>query len=831
MSNPLNDFGLKIFLDRYAQKDTTKATLAPEDTVVVCVDQKTRQREVGKVMELIDNPGNKPRVKIQLLDGTETVQDWDDVDKPLEVTAEQTMARTARGIASIENEAKRGEWEEKFKWLLDEWRFVPGGRILAGAGTDQSLTYFNCYVIPSPKDSRGGIVKTLEHMMEIMSRGGGVGINLSSLRPRHGYVKGVNGRSSGSVSWGGLYSFVTGLIEQGGSRRGALMLILNADHPDVIDFIDAKREAGKITNANISVAIPDAFMTAVEEDGNWELVFPDTAHPSYDAEWDGDLNAWRAKGYPVVVHRTVKARELWHKISASAHASAEPGILFIDRVNAMSNSHYYSRLICTNPCGEQPLPEWGICNLGAVNLGAHVRGGKVQWQELEKTVRYAVRFLDNVIDATPYFIEENRKQQQRERRVGLGIMGLAEMLVRCGIRYGSDECTKFVDKLGKHIAVAAYTASAEYAAEKGSFPEFNADELLKSGYMQGMPESVRELVRENGLRNVTLLTVAPTGTTGTMVDTSTGVEPYFSWTYWRKSRLGMNEIEVDIAREWREANPGAKDLPEHFVTAMELTPEEHVRTQAALQRWIDSALSKTCNAPNNYTVEQVQELYELMYKLGCKGGTIYRDGSRDEQVLMLKKDSDEKKEEKKPTKAVKEVKLRERPRMARGLTIEKDSPVGRVFVTVNVDTNGNPIEIFVTAGKAGSDVTSMAEGIGRACSFALQLAGPMTSMERLSEIAEQFTGIGGTNVVGIGKNQIRSLPEAIAKAIEEIAEEIVKMQTTGEIAPRVEPEHATPRKRSAKRAPAADICPNCGAAAFIREEGCQHCTSCGHSRC
>lgn len=272
-----------------------------------------------------------------------------------------------------------------------------------------------------------------------MSRGGGVGINLSSLRPHYAYVKGVNGRSSGSVSWGGLYDFATGLIEQGGSRRGALMLILNVWHPDVLEFIGAKRTMGRITNANISVGVTDDFMEAVKADGDWDLVFPDTNHPDYDNGWGGDLNQWRAKGRPVIVYKTVKARQIWDSIIENAWASAEPGVFFVDRYNKMSNSWYYAPVLCTNPCGEQGLPAWGVCNLGALNLGKFVQEGDVLWDELGMAVRYAIRFLDDVIDTTPYFFEENRQQQTKERRVGLGGMGLAEMLIQLGLRYGSQD--------------------------------------------------------------------------------------------------------------------------------------------------------------------------------------------------------------------------------------------------------------------------------------------------------------------------------------------------------------------------------------------------------
>jgi ribonucleoside-diphosphate reductase alpha chain len=830
----LNELGEKIFLDRYALKDMTKKSLAPGDTVIVCVNQKSRQREIGTVRSI-----HGDRVNIELRDGTSTEQGMEDVDKPLETSPEQMMDRVARGIAAIETSPDRKEeWEARFRWLLDDWRFVPGGRILTAAGTDQKLTFFNCYVVPSPKDSRKGIVDTLQQMMEIMSRGGGVGINLSSLRPRHAYVKGVNGRSSGSVSWGGLYSFVTGLIEQGGSRRGALMLITNVWHPDVLDFIDAKREAGKITNANISVGITDGFMEALEKDADWPLVFPDPMHPAYNSDWDGDLEKWKAAGRPVLVHKIVKAREIWDRIIASAWTSAEPGVFFIDRANKQSNSWYFSQLVCTNPCGEQPLPAWGICNLGALNLGRFATdSGEVAWDELRRAVRYSVRFLDNVIDATPYFFEENQRQQQAERRVGLGLMGLAELLVRCRIRYGTEESLQFIDKLGEFIATESYLASTENAAEKGSFPMFDAEKLLQSGFMQGMPERVREAVRQKGLRNVTLLTVAPTGTTGTMVNTSTGVEPYFGWTFFRKSRLGVHEERVAVVEDWERDNPG-KPLPSWFVNAMELTPEEHVRVQATLQRWIDSAISKTCNVPTDYTIDETRALYETMYKLGCKGGTIYRDGSRDEQVLHHKKEdvkgyvapkseTDALDAEHEHARALwNQPKIRPRPKLSRGMTVQKPSPLGSIFVTVNDDEQGEPLEVFLAAGKAGSDITAMAEAMGRLMSLVLRVASPLSPMERLKEIQNQLGGIGGSRQHGFGKNLVRSLPDAIALAIEEMvkAREPATEEETESVA-------AVQVALDLRSKAQADICPNCGEAAFIREEGCMHCTSCGHSVC
>jgi ribonucleoside-diphosphate reductase alpha chain len=838
--NALNELGEKIFLDRYALKDMTKATLAVGDTVVVCVDLKTGQREIGRVKTLKDD-----RVTVQLRDGTILERLKENVDKPLELHPEQMMDRVARGISRIEG-AKGEEWFEKFRWLLDGWKFIPGGRILAAAGSDQQLTYYNCYVIPSPKDDREGITRTLAQMMEIMSRGGGVGINIGSLRPKHAYVSGVNGRSSGSVSWGALYSFVTGLIEQGGSRRGALMLIQNCWHPDVLEFITSKREMGRITNANISVGITDEFMEAVEKDAEWDLVFPDTTDVDYDALWDGDLAKWKGFGKNVIKYKTVMAREMWNSIIESAWASAEPGVFFVERYNKMSNSWYFAPIQCTNPCGEQGLPSWGVCNLGALNLGKFVQPGQigeceVDWETLGTAVRYAVRFLDDVIDSTPYFFEENRRQQTNERRVGLGVMGLADMLIRLGIKYGSAECEGFLDKLFGFIAHEAYLASADNAAEKGPFPKFDAEKFLHSGFMQGMPEDVREAIQEKGCRNVTLLTVAPTGTTGTMVGTSTGVEPFFFWSYMRKSRLGVHEENVAVLKEYKEQQGADAPIPDFFTTAMDMTPEEHVRAQAAVQRWVDSSISKTCNVPNDYTVEQTRELYELMYRLGCKGGTIYRDGSRDVQVLNLK--DEEKKPEAAPTVAVEpQEKVRARPYKRYGVTVSQPSPSGTAHITMNDDADGRPFEVFVDIGKGGSDIKAMAEAMGRLMSLLLRISSPLSPRDRIQEIIGQIKGIGGARSLGFGKNRVRSLPDAVALALEEhygigtdepevmAAHEVEHEPVEGFVEGSGVPLSSASGNGHGKKV-IADLCPTCGIASFIRKEGCHTCESCGYSEC
>lgn len=731
-----------------------------------------------------------------------------------------------------ENQKK---WEKEFNWLLEEWKFVPAGRILTGAGTDQNLTYFNCYVIPSPKDSRGGIITSLGQMTEIMSRGGGVGMNLSSLRPKHSYVKGVNGRSSGSVSWGALFSFVTGLIEQGGSRRGALMLILNVWHPDILDFINSKREMDKIVNANISVGITDDFMDAVKHDKDWTTYFPDTSDPEYNEVWDGDLERWKSLGKKVLPYQTIKAREIWKAIIESAWTSAEPGVFFVDRYNRMSNSWYYSSIQCTNPCGEQGLPPWGVCNLGSINLSRFVGKKDVLWDDLGRAVRSSVRFLDNVIDDTPYFYEENRIQQQGERRVGLGTMGLADMLIRLELAYGSPESLTFIDKLFKFICVQAYTESAYLAEEKGSFPLFDAEKFLQSGFMLEMPEEVRELIREKGMRNVTLLTQAPTGTTGTMVNTSTGIEPYYFWEWERVGRMGSNIERVAIYDEWVKAHPG-EPKPDYFVSAMDLSPQGHVHVQAAIQRWVDSSISKTGNTPRDYTVEQTADLYELLYDTGCKGGTTYRDGSRDSQVLIAKQE--EKKEEAPPVFVVEQPKSRVRSTVLQGTTYRKATPIGTAYITVNSDgkNSNEPFEVFINVAKVGSDVSADAEGLGRLVSLILRMPSPLSPLQRAKAVIAQLRGIGSGRPMGFGKNRVMSLPDAVAQVLEEHIGLTQGDDSYPELPDEEDAQFVTKQfdlglENNMAKTALPDICPVCGNVTFVNIEGCKKCFSCGHSEC
>lgn len=742
-----------VMLDRYSFKDLELITLGVGDLVLLTYeeDPKFPKRGYGEVIAIEDD---MVTVKLddQFENGMVLTVPKNKIDKPLEIYYEQIVKRVARGLAAVEQENVREYWQQRFEEKLLE-DIIPAGRVLMGAGTNKGVTFFNCYVMPFIHDSRGGISDHRKIVMEIMSRGGGVGTNGSTLRPRQSIAKGVNGRSSGSVTWLHDLSNLTNLVEQGGSRRGAQMIMLADWHPDIVEFIISKvqnpnvlhyilretndelihREVKRklkfkklteseklqyeivvntltfkkqqaelfplewpgltkaeekllqeakqklkdggtyevhdpnfLTGANISVCITNDFMKAIENDDYYELRFPDIDNYDdkmreiYNNEWHkiGDVREWEALGYPIKTHYRIKAKELWKLINICATYSAEPGIFFIDNANDMTNAKAYGeKVVATNPCGEQPLAPFSVCNLSAINLSVMVKDKQVDYNRLKEAVKISVRLQDNVIDATPYFLKENKEMALGERRVGMGVMGLHDLLLQCGVGYGTEEGNQIIDKVFETIATTAYETSIELAKEKGSFPFLDTlpdgtpningrEKFINSGYMKKMPEHIRQGILKHGIRNSHLLTVAPTGSTGTMMNVSTGLEPYFNYIYYRSGRLGQFiPVVADIALKWLKENgydvenedPAEliKHLPNYFTGAMDLTPEQHVNVQCIIQRWVDSSISKTVNAPRGYKVSQVQTVYESLHKGGAKGGTVYVDGSRDSQVLTL----------------------------------------------------------------------------------------------------------------------------------------------------------------------------------------------------
>ncbi len=765
--------------------------------------------------------------------------------QPIEKTPEEMWRRVAKAVASVEKKEKQKLWEKEFFWAMKDFKYVPGGRILAGAGSGFAVTFYNCFVIPSPKDSRDGILETLKQMVEIMARGGGVGINLSSLRPRGARVKKVNGFSSGPCNWAELFSVATkDIIQQGGSRRGALMLMLWDWHPDIEEFITVKQDLSRINGANLSLAVSDKFMEAVEKDDDWQLVFPDINDPEYDEKWDGDLEVWKKLGKKVIVHKVVKARKIWDLIAQAAWRSAEPGVVFMERYNKLYNNWYWNRINCVNPCGEEGLPPWGVCNLGSINLSALVKGdgidkkARFDFAALKKLVRIAVRFQDNVVDMDPYVFEGIRKTQlEGERRIGLGTMGLGDALIKLHLRYGSKESLKFIDKVYRIIRDVAYEASSENAKEKEPFPKFDKKLYLKGAFIEQLPLSVKKLIEKNGIRNSLLLMQAPTGSTSLMANTTSGIEPVFEFEFVRKDRLGTHIIRHYLYDKWYKKHSNLKsqnlklEKPSWFVSANELTPEDHVRVQAVIQKYVDASISKTVNAPKTHTVEDVKKLYTLAYKLGCKGITYMREGSRP-GVL-------ERKTEEKPTPQA--VSVKPRPLVVHGSTYRIATPVGIAFITIN--TNGGnppePLEVFINVGKAGSDVYAMAEGLGRMISLALRFSSHLSPTERIKEIIEQLKGIGGARTLGFGKEKIRSLPDAVAKVLSlhyglnnEKGETAKNGESKGElISQTTQPTLLQPQILTENLGASFDICPSCGEATLVHEEGCKKCYGCGYSEC
>jgi ribonucleoside-diphosphate reductase alpha chain len=1063
----------------------------------------------------------------------------------------------------------------------------------------------NCFVIPSPEDSRQGILDNLKLMTEIMARGGGVGINLSTLRPRGSYIKTVNGTASGPCSWAQLYSVATGdVIQQGGSRRGALMLMLDDTHPDIEEFITVKRTPGKIEHANLSVCISDKFMQAVKDDADWNLT------------WQGE------------VKKTVRARDLWDLICTSAWESAEPGMVFIDRYNKESNTWYYEDIRCVNPCvtgdtlvytdqglipagelaargtsikvvspdiaikeltpvghagdgeqfittlpsrtvsvrqashvftsgikpvyrlqtkegyslrltrdhkvltskgwkhasdlnggdkihllhgeggfgttgnadlgmmlgwlvgdgyintrragavtlsffgteqaiaphfaevvnrlvvapevnqrnreyvvrvqkiaeraesrvesvrlmhlvdpvllenklqvppsvlrgsremqkgflsalftadgsvqgniekgisvrltsvsqdllegvqklllnfgiasyiyknrrkeamrelpdgkgglasyntqayhnlmislenlhtfakqigfmtvakqsrleevlskyirgpyrenflatfeslipdgeemvydltepeahqfvanglvisncGEQGLPPFGVCNLGALNLSAFVENGQMDWERLADRSKVAMRFLDNVVDANEYFLEENREAQLGTRRTGLGTMGLADALIKMKVAYGSEASIPIIERIYTTIRDAAYEASADIAAEKGAFPRFERDKYMQGRFIKRLPKAVQEKIKKQGIRNAVLLTQAPTGTTSLFAGVSSGIEPVYDFAMVRRDRTGEHILYHPLLQAWRDEHPN-EPTPTYFVSSNDLTPEEHVRVQATVQRYTDSSISKTVNAPNNHTVKEVQTLYRLAYEMGCKGVTYYRDGSRD---AVLTRVADEQKKEAAqqaavitPVTSIQDG-VKPRPAVVHGYTRQVSAPEGKVNVTINSDEHG-PLEVFVNVGKAGSDIAALAEALGRLISLNLRILSPLSQTDRAREIADQLRSIGGSRSVGFGQQQVRSLPDAVARTLELHLETLAAHEPPEETA-------SPPAQNSSENGyteqaatltmshlqTTGNLCSQCGCNTMVYEEGCRKCYNCGHSEC
>ena len=538
---------------------------------------------------------------------------------PIDGTVEDSWRRIARALASVEKDPSA--WEDRFYEALEDFKYLPAGRITAGAGTGRSVTLFNCFVMGTIPDNMGGIFDGLKEAALTMQQGGGIGYDFSTIRPRGAEVKGVAADASGPLSFMDVWDAMCRTIMSAGSRRGAMMATMRCDHPDIEDFIAAKQDAARLRMFNLSVLVTDPFMDAVKADGPWELTFG-------------------AK-----VYKTVQARDLWNRIMRATYDYAEPGVIFIDRINAANNLNYVETIAATNPCGEQPLPPYGACLLGSINLARLVEdpfgeGAALDEDALDDLVATAVRMMDNTVDASRFPLPQQAEEAKAKRRIGLGVTGLADALLMVGLRYGSEEAAKQTETWMHRIARAAYLASVELAKEKGAFPLFDAEKYLASGNMMQMDDDVREAVAKHGIRNALLTSIAPTGTISLYAgNVSSGIEPVFAYAYTRKVLQkdgSRTEEEVtDYAyRLWRERF-GDKPLPDHFVNAQTLPPLDHVRMQAAAQKWVDSSISKTINCPEEISFEAFKDVYMAAWDQGCKGCTTYRPNAVTGSVLSV----------------------------------------------------------------------------------------------------------------------------------------------------------------------------------------------------
>jgi ribonucleoside-diphosphate reductase alpha chain len=725
--------------------------------------------------------------------------------------------RIARALASVEKDQEY--WYNKFLGLLFDFKFVPGGRVMHGAGREDAKrrpTLSNCYVIPIEEDSLEGIYRCISESAMVYRTGGGVGTDLSILRPEGAPVNATIDHSPGATAFMNLFSESTNTVSQAG-RRGALMLTMRVDHPDVEKFITIKNDPRKVKvqYANVSVLVTHEFMQAVINDTDFDL-------------------RWGGKTY-----RKVKAKELWFKIIKNAHASAEPGIIFWDTMKDYHNVEYANPLTSTNPCGEQPLAAYTACNLGNINLSKFVDDeGRFDYEHLAEVTRIATRFMDNIIDYNMdnHALDKIKKAVASDRRIGLGITGLADALVMMKIKYDSQAALDATERIMRMIRDEAYRTSVEIAKEKGAFQLFEWDGYSKSKFVQALPEDIQEEIKKHGIRNSTVLTVPPVGTGSIVAQTSSGIEPIFCTSYRRR----VKNHDGDTFSEYKVYHPLVKKmfgddekLPPYVVTAHDIDPYFRVKMQGVIQKYVDSSISSTVNLAEDVSVETVADIYMTAYKAGLKGITVYREGSR-EGILQteeyLKKQAATQSQKQQADDKHKKG-PRRRPQRTYGFTERIKTGEGYLYVTINEDENGL-CEIFTTIGKAGGNAAAQSEAISRLISLALR------SGIEPREIVKQLKGISGPTPVWDGHGgQILSTPDAIGKVLEhyiEHREETMASRKSGTVPPPVSEGSAHPAKREHGGGSGGTVtqstCPECGST-VEHVSGCVVCYNCGWSKC
>ena len=727
---------------------------------------------------------------------------------PIDNTVEDSWHRIAGALASVESSPEA--WEPKFFDALSDFKFLPAGRITAGAGTERSVTLFNCFVMGTIPDSMGGIFDMLKEAALTMQQGGGIGYDFTTIRPKGAKVKGVAADASGPLSFMDVWDAMCRTIMSAGSRRGAMMATMRCDHPDILDFITAKRDPARLRMFNVSVLVTDAFMDAVKSDGSWDLVF------------EGE------------VFQTMKAMDLWDQIMSSTFEFAEPGVIFIDRINKANNLSYCETIAATNPCGEQPLPPYGACLLGSINMARLVskpfaKGANLDEAGMADLVATAVRMMDNVVDASRFPLEAQRREAEAKRRIGLGVTGLADALLMVGLRYGSEEAAAQTETWMHQIARAAYLASVELAKEKGAFPLFDAEGYLASGAMQQMDADVRDAIAEHGIRNALLTSIAPTGTISLYAgNVSSGIEPVFAYAYTRKvlQKDGSKTEEevIDYAVQmWRD-KMGDAELPNYFVNAQTLAPLEHVRMQAAAQKWVDSSISKTINCPEDISFEAFKDVYMAAWDQGCKGCTTYRPNAVTGSVLSVSSESEKTPEIDIGADVVYISEPLSRPEALEGQTYKVKWPDSEhaIYITVNdllLNGHRRPFEVFINSKNMEHFAWTVA--LTRMISAVFRRGGDVSFV--VEELKAVFDPRGGAWVDG---KYIPSILAAIGGVIEH------HMISTGFIAGegmglKVDPQAKVVNLTQSRGA----SCSSCGQFDLRMVEGCMTCGSCGYSKC
>jgi ribonucleoside-diphosphate reductase alpha chain len=751
--------------------------------------------------------------------------------QPVDRTIEDSWRRVAEAVAEAEPEDQRPAWAAKFYEALAGFQFLPAGRILAGAGTARSVTLFNCFVMGAIPDDMGGIFTHLREAALTMQQGGGIGYDFSTLRPRGAPVKGVGADASGPLSFMDVWDAMCRTIMSAGHRRGAMMATMRCDHPDIEAFIEAKQSPGRLRMFNLSVLVTDAFMTAVREDAPWELSFGGTTY------------------------RVLRARELWDKIMRATYAYAEPGVIFIDRINKKNNLWYCENITATNPCGEQPLPPYGACLLGSINLTTLVLDpfeptAHVDLERLGDLVATAVRMMDDVIDISRFPLEQQAAEAKAKRRIGLGVSGLADALIMCGARYGSADAVALSETWLRALRRAAYAASIEIAREKGSFPLFDREKYLAGESIRELEEDLRQGIAAHGIRNALLTSIAPTGTISLFADNiSSGLEPVFSFKYSRNILMpdgsrSQEEVSDCAYRLFHRLKGENAALPDSFVDAQTLSPGDHVVMQAAVQKYIDSSISKTINCPADLSFAAFKDVYLQAYELGCKGCTTYRPNEVTGAVLEVKAPAAAPSQPELPLARpqprpqdayeaggiVYMTQPLDRPEALPGQTYKLRWPESdhALYITVNdivQDGRRRPFEVFINS--KNMEHYAWTVGLTRMISAVFRRGGDVSFV--VEELKAVFDPRGGSWMEG---RYVPSLLAAIGHVIEQhminigfIAgpEAVPQLRKVANL-----PQGQRDAEGGARRLPS---CPKCGQPSLIRQEGCDLCTSCGYSKC